>query len=191
MRVGLTLSGDNLTSDGARFAAQLGVTDIVVHLNTYGKGTPEEVAAWQRGEVGPPNAPVIDEPLWDFERMSGVVGMLAEHGLKVAALENFSPRFWSDVLLDGPGKRDQMEGLKRLVRDAGRAGIPVIGYNFSLAGVWGWRRVPAARAGAWTVELFGDNLANANGIQDASGAFGFGTRPRPRTVGIEVRAAFQ
>ncbi|MEJ1963588.1 MAG: TonB-dependent receptor [Gammaproteobacteria bacterium] len=45
--------------------------------------------------------------------------------------------------------------------------------------------------GAWTVELFGDNLANANGIQDASGAFGFGTRPRPRTVGIEVRAAFQ
>ncbi len=133
MRVGLTLSGDNLTSDGARFAAQLGVTDIVVHLNTYGKGTPEEVAAWQRGEVGPPNAPVIDEPLWDFERMSGVVGMLAEHGLKVAALENFSPRFWSDVLLDGPGKRDQMEGLKRLVRDAGRAGIPVIGYNF-LAG---------------------------------------------------------
>ena len=38
-----------------------------------------------------------------------------------------------------------MEGLKRLVRDAGRAGIPVIGYNFSIAGVWGWRK---RRAGA-------------------------------------------
>lgn len=153
MRVGLTLSGDNLSSDGAKFAAQLGVTDVVIHLNTYGKGTPEEVAAWNAGEVGPPNAPVITEPLWDYERMSGVVGMLAEHGLKVAALENFSPRFWSDVLLNGPDKREQMDGLKRLVRDAGKAGIPVIGYNFSLAGVWGWRRVPSARAGAWTVEF--------------------------------------
>ena len=153
MRVGLTLAGDKLSSDGARFAAQLGVSDVVIHLNTYGNGTQEEIAAWQRGEVGPPNGAVIDEPLWDYEKISGVVGMLAEHGLRVAALENFSPRFWSDILIDGPDKQAQMEGLKRLVRDAGKAGIPVIGYDFSLAGVWGWRRVPAARAGAWTVEF--------------------------------------
>jgi mannonate dehydratase len=153
MRVGLTLSGDHLTGDGARFAAQLGVSDIVIHLNTYGRGTAEELAAWQSGEVGPFNGSVVTEPLWDFEKMSGVVAMLAEHGLKVAALENFSPRFWSDILLDGPDKRAQMDDLKQLVRDAGRAGIPVIGYNFSLAGVWGWRRVQAARAGSWTVEF--------------------------------------
>ena len=57
-------------------------------------------------------------------------------------MENFSPNFWSDILLDGPGRAAQIEGMKRLVRDAGRAGIPVIGYNFSLAGVWGWQRRP-------------------------------------------------
>src|SRR6185436_6739860 len=28
--------------------------------------------------------------------------------------------------------------------------IPVIGYNFSLAGVWGWRRQRLARGGAMT-----------------------------------------
>ena len=28
--------------------------------------------------------------------------MLARHGLRVAALENISPNFWSDILLDGP-----------------------------------------------------------------------------------------
>ncbi len=50
-------------------------------------------------------------------------------------------------------------------------------------------RVGLSRAG-WSFELFGDNLANANGIQDASGGFGFGTRPRPRTLGIEVRTEF-
>jgi mannonate dehydratase len=43
-----------------------------------------------------------------------------------------------------------MDDLKRLVRNAGRAGIPVIGYNFSLAGVWGWMRRPVGRGGAVT-----------------------------------------
>lgn len=166
MRVGLTLSGDNLTSDGAKFAAQLGVTDVVIHLNTYGKGTPDEVAAYERGEVGPPNGAVIDEPLWDYDKMSGIVAMLAGQGLKVAALENFSPKFWSDVLLDGPNRRAQMEGLKRLVRDAGRAGIPVIGYNFSLAGVWGWQRGPAARGGAMTVSFDMDRFDSRTPIPD-------------------------
>ena len=37
MRVGLTLSGDLLNDDGAKFAAQIGATDIVVHLTNYSK----------------------------------------------------------------------------------------------------------------------------------------------------------
>jgi mannonate dehydratase len=152
MRVGLTLSGERLSEDGARFASQLGVGDIVIHLNNYGSGL--DNAGYLAGrEVGPANGQVIDDTLWSYEEMRGAVDMLAAHGLRVAALENFSPKFWSDILLDGPEKRAQMEGLKRLVRDAGRAGIPVIGYNFSLAGVWGWRRTPSGRGGAVTVEF--------------------------------------
>ena len=146
------MSGERLGEDGAIFARQLGVTDVVIHLNTYGKG--DGTAAFNNGHaIGPFNGDVIDEPLWDFEQMSAVVGMLKQHGLAVAALENFSPKFWSDILLDGPKRREQVEALKRLVRDAGRAGIPVIGYNFSLAGVWGWKRKPVARGGAWTVDF--------------------------------------
>ena len=53
----------------------------------------------------------------------------------------------------GPRRTEQMEGLKQLVRDAGRAGIPVIGYNFSIAGVWGWRKSRVARGGAMTVVM--------------------------------------
>ena len=33
----------------------------------------------------------------------------------------------------------------------GKVGIPVIGYNFSLAGVWGWERRPVGRGGAMSV----------------------------------------
>ena len=165
MRVGLTLSGNTLSEDGARFAAQLGVSDVVIHLNTYGNGA--DAGPYDSGAaVGPVNGDVIDEPLWDFERMSALVGMLAGHGLRVAALENFSPRFWSDILLDGPDKSRQMDGLKRLVRDAGRAGIPVIGYNFSLAGVWGWRKSTEARGGATTVTFDMDTFDHAEPIPD-------------------------
>ncbi|RYE87865.1 MAG: D-mannonate dehydratase [Hyphomicrobiales bacterium] len=165
MRVGLTLSGDRLSEDGAVFARQLGVSDVVIHLNTYGRG--DGAAAFNDGSaVGPFNGDVIDEPLWDFEKMSAAVGMLKAHGLAVAALENFSPKFWYDILLDGPNKREQIENLKRLVRDAGKAGIPVIGYNFSLAGVWGWKRKPVARGGAWTVDFDMSAFDHAEPIPD-------------------------
>jgi D-mannonate dehydratase len=73
-------------------------------------------------------APAWRGSRWTYEEMRDIVAMLARHGLELAALENFSPNFWSDVLLDGLRKREQIEGLKRLVRDAGRAGVPCIGY---------------------------------------------------------------
>jgi mannonate dehydratase len=152
MRVGLTLSGDDLSESGARFAAQLGVSDVVIHLNDYAAGP--DAGAYLRGEaVGPVLKDGRGVAPWDFETMAGAAAMLARHGLAIAALENFSPAFWSDILLDGPRRAAQMDGLKQLVRDAGRAGIPVIGYNFSIAGVWGWQRRPVARGGATTVVM--------------------------------------
>jgi mannonate dehydratase len=152
MRVGLTLSGDNLSEDGARFAAQLGVTDVVVHFNDYAAGP--DAGPYLRGEaVGPILKDCRHVTPWSYETMARASAMLARHGLRIAALENFSPGFWSDILLGGPDRAAQMEILKRLVRDAGRSGIPVIGYNFSVAGVWGWRRRRAARGDAMTVVM--------------------------------------
>ena len=156
MRVGLTLFGKMLSEDGARFASQLGVRDVVIHLTDYARNADD--AAWRAGGVGPINGDCIDAPMWSYDDMTGIVSMLARHGLKVAAMENISPNFWSDILLDGPKKREQMDGLKKLVRDAGRAGIPVVGYNFSIAGVWGWQRKPAARGGAVTAVFAGDEI---------------------------------
>ncbi|RUT28595.1 D-mannonate dehydratase [Arsenicitalea aurantiaca] len=165
MRVGLTLAGDRLNEDAARFAAQLGVTDVVIHLVNYSNAA-DPSAYTERGEVGPILGDVSDEALWSYERMKGAVDMLARHGIRVAALENLSPKFWSDILLDGPDRDAQMEGLKTLVRDAGRAGIPVIGYNFSIAGVWGWQRVPRGRAGAVTVQFRMDEIEHDRPIPD-------------------------
>jgi mannonate dehydratase len=177
MRVGLTLSGDLLNEDGARFAAQLGVGDVVVHLTDYRRGVDE---AWRAGAVGPPAGDCAGQKLWSYEEFSGLVGMLARHGLRLAALENFSPNFWADVLLDGPQKRAQIEGLKRLVRDAGRAGVPVIGYNFSIAGVWGWTRRRAARGDAATTVF---DLAEIDPNEPIPDGMVWNMRYRPERAG--------
>jgi mannonate dehydratase len=164
LRVGLSLHGASLSEQGARFAAQLGVRDVVVHLTNYTRNS--DPSSYLAGGVGPINGDCIDVPLWSYDYMAGIVAMLARHGLSVAAMENISPNFWSDILLDGPRKLEQMQAMKALVRDAGRAGIPVIGYNFSLAGVWGWQRKPIARGNAVTAVFAADEIDIDNPLPD-------------------------
>ncbi|MDB5622614.1 MAG: D-mannonate dehydratase [Devosia sp.] len=165
MRVGISLYGELLSEKGARFASQLGVQDVVVHLTDYSRNA-DNSAYLAGGVAGPINGDCIDAPLWSYEYMTDLVAMLAKHGLRVAAMENISPNFWSDILLDGPRKAEQMDAMKGLVRDAGRAGIPVIGYNFSLAGVWGWQRKPVGRGGAVTAVFAMDEIDAQSPLPD-------------------------
>ncbi|MDX8498821.1 mannonate dehydratase [Mesorhizobium sp. VK4C] len=150
MKIGLGLYRESLTPDNFRFARQAGATHIVAHLTNYFRGRDPSLSAGCAKEGwGDCSA----DELWDYEDFAGLVKTVRDNGLEIAAIENFSPRFWSDVLLDGPDRIKQIEGLKRLIRDAGRAGIPCIGYNFSIAGVWGWSRGPFARGEAMSVGL--------------------------------------
>ncbi len=150
MKIGLGLYRESLTPDNFRFARQAGATHIVAHLTNYFSGrdpslsSGNDLSGW--GDCS-------QDRLWTYDEMSALVGTLRENGLQLGALENFSPKFWSDVLLDGPDRDAQIEGLKRLISDAGRAGVPCIGYHFSLAGVWGWKRGPFARGDAMSVGL--------------------------------------
>ena len=71
MRVGLTLHGSLLSDEGARFARQLGVEDVVIHLTDYGRNA-DPAREIGRG-VGPINGECIDAPAWSYERMAGIV----------------------------------------------------------------------------------------------------------------------
>src|SRR5690606_20514715 len=149
IRAGMTLSGERLDRDNAKVAKQLGNEDVVEHVGRYRRAeSPEPYRSG--GEAGPLLGDCSGAAHRTHGDLKSFVDMLGEYGLKVAAMENFAPNFWSDILLDGPEKIRQMDGLKRLVEDAGRAGIKIIGYNFSIAGVWGWRRLPVGRGGAVT-----------------------------------------
>jgi mannonate dehydratase len=147
MKIGLGLYREQLTPDNLQFAVQAGATHIVAHLTNYFRGADPRIANGDDSGWGD----CSDDTLWTYEELRDLVQMVREAGLELAAIENFSPKFWHDILLDGPKRDEQIEDLKQLVRDAGRAGVPCIGYNFSLAGVYGWTRGPYARGGAESV----------------------------------------
>ncbi len=156
MKLGFGLYRHQLNADHFRFARQCGATHLVVHLVDYFRSSrsnrPDDQpvgddSGW--GVAGDPNQ------LWSFAELDALKTEAASHGLQIEAIENFDPAHWHDVLLDGPKKAEQLENLKTIVRTVGRAGIPIIGYNFSLAGVAGRIKGPWGRAGAEVVAMDG------------------------------------
>ncbi len=133
MKSGLGLYPHLLSEENYRFVYQAGATHIVAHLPGFarreGRGLPTE-------------------QMWTLDELSGLKREMNAHGLEFAAIENFEVEHWYDVLLDGPRRDEQIEGLKQLLRNMGELGIGVMGYNFSYANVWGTIRVAEARGGA-------------------------------------------
>jgi mannonate dehydratase len=93
-------------------------------------------------------------------------GEIEDAGLVLAAIENLDPAHWHDILLDGPQRSAQIEKVKTIIRRMGEAGIPVLGYNFSLAGVCGRVTAPLGRGRAITLGMDGpaEDLPIPNGM---------------------------
>lgn len=132
MKLGLGLYDGMVTPDNLRFAKQMSATHIVAHLPL------KTFASTQDG-------------YWSYDDLRGLQQAVAEHGLTLEAIENFAPQHWDQILLGGAGRAAQMENLKKTIQNMGKAGIPIMGYYFSLAGVWGRVLRPFARGGAESV----------------------------------------
>ncbi|MFA6561382.1 MAG: mannonate dehydratase [Verrucomicrobiia bacterium] len=143
MKLGLGFHRDRISRDNFRFARQAGCTHVVVHLvERLREGLPSSADEYCFGLTRARGV------VWSFEELAAVKKLANDEGLELEAIENIDPSFWSDILLDGPRKQQQLESLKRLLRSMGRLRIPILGYNFSLAGVWGRVQGPFARGGA-------------------------------------------
>jgi len=156
LKLGLGLYRHLLARENFQFARQAGATHLVVHLVDYFRGGAHNPADNQPtgtaqgwGIAGDPNR------LWTLEELVLLRKAAEAEGLKLEAVENFDPAHWHDVLLDGPRKPQQIENLKTIIRRVGEAGIPILGYNFSIAGVCGRVTGPFARGGAVSVGMDG------------------------------------
>ncbi len=167
MKIGLGLYRHMLTPDNFRFAKQAGATHIVAHLVDYFKGGGGHSASDDQpmgtdrgwGLAGDPNA------LWAESELVELRKSIEAEGLKLEAIENFDPAHWHDILLDGPQRAKHIENVKTIIRRMGAAGIPIMGYNFSLAGVAGRVTLPGGRGGAPMVGTDGPyDLPMPNGM---------------------------
>jgi mannonate dehydratase len=164
MKLGLGLYRHQLDDDHLKFARQCGCTHVVAHLVDYfregqGNQTGDQpiggTSGWGRAGDGKP---------WAYDELAHLVDRVRRAGLVLEAIENFDPSQWHDVLLDGPRRQQQLDTLAEIVRATGRAGIPIYGYNFSIAGVAGRIKGPFARGGAQSVGMHGtDDTPIPNG----------------------------
>src|SRR3546814_6885254 len=69
IRVGMTLSGERLNRDNAKFAQQLGIEDVVVHLGRYRRAANPEPYL-NGGEPGPILGDCSGEVLWTYDDRS-------------------------------------------------------------------------------------------------------------------------
>jgi mannonate dehydratase len=179
MKLGFGLYRHMLTPANFEFAKQAGATHVVIHLVDYfNKGDSSRgdqpvgtLGGW--GHAGNP------EKLWSLEELRRIKRQVEEAGLSWEAIENFDPAHWYDVLLDGPRKKQQLQNLKTIIQRVGDAGIPIIGYNFSVAGVAGRVTGPFARGNATSVGMEGpvnDPIPNGmvwNMVYDSEAPAGF------------------
>jgi mannonate dehydratase len=145
-----------LNRENFMFARQAGATHIVAHLVDYFRGGGHSASDdqplgtdWGWGLAGDP------EHLWTLEELVALRRRVEEHGLVLEAIENFDPAHWGDILLDGPKRALHIENVKAILRRLGEAGIPIMGYNFSIAGVAGRTKGTYARGEAPSVGMEG------------------------------------
>jgi len=146
-----------LTRENYAFARQAGCTHVVAHLVDYfnhGSSNPRNNQP-TAGKCEPWGVAGDPEKLWSLEELKRIRLEMEEAGLVLAAIENLDPAHWHDILLDGPRRPQHIENVKIIIRRMGDAGIPVLGYNFSIAGVCGRVTGPWGRGGAITVGMDG------------------------------------
>jgi mannonate dehydratase len=159
IKLGFGLYRHALTPEYYKFARQCGATHLIIHLVDY-FGSRQDGSNQPVGDKFGWGMAVKDDDIWSVASLKKIKREVEAEGLSWYGIENFNPCDWHDILLDGPRKAAQMDRLKEIIRNMGEAGIPVMGYNFSLAGVCGRTEGPYARGGGISVGMEGEATQN-------------------------------
>ena len=112
MRIGLGQFSE-LTDEKLAFIKQLGADDFL--MNT-------------------PDLP--GDNRWEYEDLRSLRQRADDAELRLMCLENVPVSFYDKAMLGLPGADEQIEHMQETVRNMGRAGIPILGYNWMPNRVW-------------------------------------------------------
>lgn len=119
-----------LTEDRLRFMRQLGVEDTIIWGTTFGaaSGTREHEL--------------------DADELLAMRALANRHGLRVFAVETLPAHWYNHIILGDEGRGGQIAHFQNSIRAMAKAGIPVLGYNWFLHGVWRTTHTAELRGGA-------------------------------------------
>ncbi len=122
MRLGIGQMRE-LTDDHLLFGKAIGATDVVIN-------TP----------------PLPGNGFYEYEALVNLRLRCESAGLHLESIENIPREWYLKVMLGAPGRDEQIANYQKTIRNVGKAGIPVLGYNFMALGVWRTSRLTPGRA---------------------------------------------
>jgi mannonate dehydratase len=124
MRVGLGQFRE-LTDEMLAFIKQMGADDFL--MNT-------------------PDLPGEEE--WAYEDLKALKEKADAAGLRLQALENVPVHFYERIMLNLPGRDEQIVHMSNTIKNMGKAGIPILGYHWMPNKVWRTEPLAELRGGA-------------------------------------------
>lgn len=106
---------NEMTETQLRFAEQLGVSGVQMNLL---------------------RSSLPGDAVWAYDDLARLVDRARAHGLRFEAIENVPVYFYDQVMLGLPGRDEQLENYRQIIRNVGRAGIPILGHHFMPNSVW-------------------------------------------------------
>lgn len=148
MKLGIGLYRHMLKPEYFQFARQCGCTHLIIHLATYYDSDSNIVTATD-SRVNYGNS-FAKDPVWELDQLLELKKEAKSYGLEIYGIENFSPADWYDVLLAGPKRDEQLEYLKQIIRNTGKAGINHLAITsaWPVCGDIKRKRLPAAEPSA-------------------------------------------
>ncbi|MBS7615387.1 mannonate dehydratase [Candidatus Bathyarchaeota archaeon] len=133
----------NLTDDVLVFAKQLGAKDVIVHSPVL------------------PGPSTLGVNCYEFRPLLMLRTRVESAGLKIEAIENIPREWYYKIMLGLPGRDEQIENFCKTLRNMGKAGIPILGYNFCPGGVWRTSDYTLWRGGARVTSFDYELVKNA------------------------------
>jgi len=115
------------TDKRLEYIRQLGVEDVILNMYQYDS---DYAHIPQKDSM-----PLESKGGWSYEQLVALRKRINAEGLRLNAIENIPISFYDDVMLGGPQREEQIEQVKQIIRNIGRAGIPMFGYHWSPTGV--------------------------------------------------------
>lgn len=126
---------NNPTVERLRFASQLGVKNIIVH-------------PYAQSYLPKESIPLSMDAEWSFEELVHLRAKIEDAGHTLGAIENLPRDFYDEIMLGRDGRDEQLEHVKTTIRNMGRAGISILGYNWMPNRVWRSSLTRPGRGGA-------------------------------------------